>query len=521
MQDAFRALDDFAGFEFAAGFLGLFVEAVVFFHQLGAGDGVTHLLTDEAEERYFFRGVIARLAVVDIDDADDVSAADERNGQERFIGVFNQGAETFKAVVGKSIPRQSHHGLMFGHPTGDSLTDLHAERAQFRGVRELGGAEHDFSGVGFDQINEACVASRYLNREPKNFPEHLIKAQLGANNRADAVEKIYLRQRSFHFGNHFTFRLRASWEGGPIKILYGGYSGICKEMKLLVCWNLGAAVLLAQTLHGVVDIHAHSGPDSVPRSIHSLDVAKLAKARGFRAIVLKNHYEPTASLAVLAREAAPGLAVFGGIALNRSVGGVNPAAVERMTRVDGGYGRIVWMPTFDAENQVKYSKESRPFVSVSRNGKLLPEVNEVLDLIAKHKLVLATGHSAPAEVLLLVKEGRRRGIEHIVVTHGMLAPVGMSVAQMREATAMGAFIEFVSNAMIGTQRSSDFATYAQAMKQVGIESAILSSDLGQAGNPLHPDGLETVFAGLRSAGMTAAEIDRVAKQNPAKLLGLD
>src|SRR5580704_13641350 len=114
-------------------------------------------------------------------------------------------------------------------------------------------------------------------------------------------------------------------------------------------------LLSAQTLQGVIDIHAHCDPDSVPRSIDAIDLAKLARAHAMRGLVLKNHYEPTESIAYLVRKLVPGIEIFGGIALNRTVGGVNPAAVERMTRVKGGWGRVVWMPTFDAENQVRYS----------------------------------------------------------------------------------------------------------------------------------------------------------------------
>src|SRR4029077_15763323 len=142
----------------------------------------------------------------------------------------------------------------------------------------------------------------------------------------------------------------------------------------------------AQTLDGVVDIHAHCDPDSLARSIDAIDLARLARDRGMRALVLKNHYEPTESLAFLVRKVVPGIELFGGIALNRTVGGINLAAVEHMTQVKGGWGRVVWMPTFDAENQVKYSKESRPFVSVSKDGAVLPEVREVISFIAKHNL---------------------------------------------------------------------------------------------------------------------------------------
>jgi hypothetical protein len=281
-----------------------------------------------------------------------------------------------------------------------------------------------------------------------------------------------------------------------------------------------AVAAVAQSLNGVIDIHVHSDPDSVPRSIDAIDLARLAKTRGMRALVLKNHYEATASLAYVVRKEVPGIEIFGGIDLNRTVGGVNPAAVERMTMVKGGWGRFVWMPTFDAENQVRYSKENRPFVPVSRNGELLHEVREVISLIAKHHLVLATGHSSAEEGLLLIREARRQGVEHIVVTHAMLAPVLMTIRQMQEAAGLGAYIEFVYNALIGPNKSFDMPEYAKAIRAVGIGSSILSSDLGQAANPLHPDGLATFFAGLKKQGFTDEEIGRMSKVNPAKLLGL-
>src|SRR5256886_11827872 len=118
---------------------------------------------------------------------------------------------------------------------------------------------------------------------------------------------------------------------------------------------IGAALGLtltvsAQPLSGVIDIHVHSDPDSVPRSIDAIDLARLAKSRGMRGLVLKNHYESTASLAYIVRKEVPGIEVFGGIDLNRAVGGLNTAAIERMVLITGGWGRVIWMPTFDAEN---------------------------------------------------------------------------------------------------------------------------------------------------------------------------
>jgi len=294
-----------------------------------------------------------------------------------------------------------------------------------------------------------------------------------------------------------------------------------ERLALLVAILAAPVMLQSQTLLGVVDIHVHSDPDSMPRSIDAIDIARLARDRGMRALVLKNHYEPTASLAYLARKEAPGIELYGGIALNRTVGGVNPAAVERMTKVKGGWGRVVWMPTFDAENQVRYSKENRPFVSVSRGGALLPEVKEVIAIIARENLVLATGHSSPLENLMLIREAKRAGVRHIVVTHAMLPPVRMNAAQMQEAAGLGAYIEFVYNALIGPNKVFDIGEYAEALRAVGPAACILSSDLGQAGNPLHPDGLLAFFRALRAQGFSQANIDRMAKVNPARLLRIE
>ena len=112
-------------------------------------------------------------------------------------------------------------------------------------------------------------------------------------------------------------------------------------------------------------------------------------------------------------------------------------------------------------------------------------------------------------------------MQRIVVTHAMLPPVKMTVDQMKQAAAMGAYLEFVYNALIGPNKVFDMPQYAAAIRAVGPAHCILSSDLGQAGNPLHPDGLEAFFRGLREQGFTVAEIDTMSKTNPAKLLGLE
>jgi hypothetical protein len=294
------------------------------------------------------------------------------------------------------------------------------------------------------------------------------------------------------------------------------------RVAILICGALPTWTVHAQnkSLDGVIDIHVHTAPDSTPRSIDAIDLAKLAESRGMRAIVLKNHFAPTASDAYLVHKVVPGIQVFGGIDLNLSVGGMNPAAVEKMALTTGHLGRLVWMATYDTHAQVIASKVDRPYVAVSRNGEILPEAKAVIAMIAKYDLVMATGHNSPEDDFLLIQEARKQGVKEIVVTHAILSPTSMTIAQMQEAAKLGAYIEFVYNGLIGASKQFDFADYAQAIRAVGVEHCILSSDMGQPANPLHPDGLKLFFDGLKKQGLSQSDIDQMSKVNPARLLSL-
>ena len=178
------------------------------------------------------------------------------------------------------------------------------------------------------------------------------------------------------------------------------------------------------------------------------------------------------------------------------------------------------MSTFDAENQVRFSKENRPFVSVSRGGELLPATKDVIAVIAKRGLALATGHVSAEEGLMLLREARRVGVPHMVVTHAMNPPTSMTVAQMQEAAKLGAMIEFAGAAVNAGNAAPRLDSYADAIRKVGPEFCILSSDLGQKGNPLPPEGFAAFILALKARGFPDQDLDRMSKQNPARLLGL-
>ena len=296
--------------------------------------------------------------------------------------------------------------------------------------------------------------------------------------------------------------------------------------------------LAARLLNGAIDMHAHVDPDGAgpssmqrPRLLDVDDVARLAKKRGMRGFVAKMHNDTTAHMAYLVRKAVPGVEVFGLLGLNRAMGGVNPAAVAQMAEVKGGWGRIVNMPTYDAEfyvTTVNHPRrpKSRPFVSVSRNGQLLPEVREVIAIMAKAKtrdskgqMVLYTGHNSPAESLMMVREASRLHVP-VLVSHPIIDFISMPLPMMEEAAKLGAYIEIVTGWADDEDADAEARKHVSAIRKIGVEHFVISSDRGQVDSLSHPDGLVLAARALMRHGITEAELDRMMKGNPARFLGL-
>jgi len=287
--------------------------------------------------------------------------------------------------------------------------------------------------------------------------------------------------------------------------------------------------LKGNPLVGLIDFHVHSGPDSFTRSTTDFEIARIAKNRKMGALVLKNHFTMTADRAVLA-ERVTGQRCYGGIVLNRAVGGLNPEAIRRMVTFSGNRARVVWLPTFDAENHIRRFEEDRPSVPVVRKGKPVAALAEIFSLCAKHDLVLETGHSSATECLMLLKAARKAGVRKLVVTHAMADPIRMTIPQMKLVAKMGAKIECVwmtNLAGPGSHLASmrhwkkvSTADYAKAMKTVGTDHFILSSDLGQYLNPIPTDGMKRFALELAAEGFPQKDILKMGRDTPAALLGM-
>jgi hypothetical protein len=288
---------------------------------------------------------------------------------------------------------------------------------------------------------------------------------------------------------------------------------------------LTIAPLLAPTaapaqIEGAIDLHVHSAPDSVPRALTAIETAQIARRHGLRAVLYKSHFFETASLAYLVSQVVPEVGAYGGIALNRSAGGFNVAAIERMAAMTGGHGRVVWMPTVDAaQGPFAATVRAADILPVSADGKLRPEVLAVLRSIASLDLALATGHSSSQDSLLLVRAARELGIDRIVVTHplGDLRP---PPAIERELVTLGALLEFPFG-MVEPLGATSLAELIERIRTVGAENVVLSTDLGQPGNPVPAAGFASGVQRLLDAGVTQREIDLMIRSNPARLLGLE
>jgi len=288
----------------------------------------------------------------------------------------------------------------------------------------------------------------------------------------------------------------------------------------------------APSLAGVIDLHAHVAPETAlfnfQRSLDAIQAAQIARIYGMRGLVLKEHYTETASWAYLVSQVVPGIELFGGVVLNRAVGGINPVAVEAMALTKGGRGKVVYMPTVDAEYRSTPGPDKVP---VSRNGQLVPAVFEVLKVIAKHDLGLSTGHVSPEEVMLLIRAAKAAGVTKIYVQHPNHGGLVMSMAQMKEAVRLGALIEIVlsgegftgggpkvvnaENPVMdyGPQKIAD-------IRALGPANIVVTSDLGQPGRVTHADAFRIALAVLAKEGFSQAEIDMMTKTNPARFLGL-
>lgn len=290
-----------------------------------------------------------------------------------------------------------------------------------------------------------------------------------------------------------------------------------------------------EALQGGYDIQVHVAPDVIARRIDDLDLAREFLSKGLRGFVLKSHYFPTAERAQVVTKAVPGIAAYGAIVLNHSIGGLNPVAVELAGR---SKCRIVWFPTVDAANETAGrpggSGKKLPFWAqiqlelaatginpppmtvIDDSGELVPAAATCLELIGKYNMILATGHLGWREIHALVKTARDRKLKRILVTHAEFPSQNLTAEQQIELADMGALIEHCFTTMYTGK--APWEVVMDSIRKVGPERCVISTDLGQTINPPVAEGFAMFAQKLLDDGFTVADVRRMAVTNPAGLV---
>jgi hypothetical protein len=281
-----------------------------------------------------------------------------------------------------------------------------------------------------------------------------------------------------------------------------------------------------------IDMHAHTHPALFNRPIDDADLASHAMDYGMRGFVLKDHDSCTTGRAYHVERTFPHITPFGGVVLNRSVGGLDPHVVQAALH----YGaRVVWMPSnhskhhaefFDTPDYPQLGRKQRQLQGegvtvLDERGHLKPEVGTICDLVAEADACLATGHLSLAETRALQAEAVKRGVRKFLVTHVNWALTKYDLETQKELIANGAYLEYVAVSCVSPifyeQKPDELAAW---IEELGGERLILSSDLGQASAAPHPEGMRMLITSLLDVGADYDQLELMTKANPARLLGL-
>jgi hypothetical protein len=293
---------------------------------------------------------------------------------------------------------------------------------------------------------------------------------------------------------------------------------------------------VAEILEGAVDLHVHPAPSPMPRRMDGAEAARLAGEAGFDAIVVKSHHHSTVMDVLALEQAGVGhgdAKLFGGIALNGAVGGINPMAVDLALKMGG---KIVWFPTIASANHIRHHREhpnlkfpkltvqlepERPIEVLNGDGTVIEEVYAVLESIKAHDAILASGHMSPEQITAVLSAAREVGVQRMLVNHPNFV-IEATYEQARHWIELGAYVEH-SLCMYDEESAFhnwDLDTLVGWIEAIGPERSILASDLGQMNNPLPTDSFRKITQRLLDRGTPQDHIRTMVSRNPAALLGL-
>jgi len=149
----------------------------------------------------------------------------------------------------------------------------------------------------------------------------------------------------------------------------------------------------------------------------------------------------------------------------------------------------VWMPTVSSaahkaaatspELNVHKGFELR-LVEVFDGDRLRPEWLEILDIVAAHDLVLASGHLSADETVALFTQAVRRGVRRLLVNHPKMPFLGWHDRAAEELRMVGAHLELgILPDLLGPADSTSLGL----VDSYPHELLVFGGDLGHAHYP--------------------------------------
>jgi hypothetical protein len=292
--------------------------------------------------------------------------------------------------------------------------------------------------------------------------------------------------------------------------------------------------MVQELMRGACDLHIHAGPDIVPRLQDVVEVARDAHAAGMRAIGIKDHNTNTADRCYVASQMVPGIEILGGIVLNHTVGGLNPETVDKAIRLGA---KIIWMPSMDAAltiQKVRVTHETpwlEGFVqrtdpgqglSIFKGGmegdEILPEVEDILKIIAEANVILDTCHLGGRETLALVKKAKDIGVRKIIVCHPNCSVNLMPIDLQQELAGLGALLSYAFLPCMPLFDRQDFRDVAKMIEAVGPDNSIFFTDFGQFPNPTVVEGVRMFISSLLAVGFKKNEVKAIVCENFKRVL---
>jgi hypothetical protein len=280
--------------------------------------------------------------------------------------------------------------------------------------------------------------------------------------------------------------------------------------------------MVDRLIPGSIDLHVHAWPDAyVARQYSEIEIGRRATDVGMAAVVFKCHSTPSAGRAGLVQEAVDEYAgkagktptqIIGGVVLNYCVGGINPHAVETCAKFGGRY---VWLPSVHASHHFRVQGKEGGIPVLDDQKRVLPELREVLKIIAEWDMILGLAHQSTEERFLIVREAKEIGVKRISADHPQGLINKMTVDQMKEMAEMGVDM-CIQNQTIFSHELNDETM--EMIAKIPGERLVYGSDLTQWG-AVHPvDGIRMLVEILLKFGVQEETLKKIFIENPRQLL---